>query len=505
LRCCVLSLSVVLAGMGFSALPARADASSAILQPGSVTFTSTSDTCANPDCAVDGDAATECTFTHDPNVAGDVNAALTIALKEPSVITAVLVTNGAEQPMRWVSEIEVGGDGVHFRPLLGRYVNLPMFEPKEEIPISVAPAVARYVRVTFGGVRKGGIGEVALLGRPNRPERHLLFWAGGIQRDYLDKLDYLDKELGVTDIWMDHVDSAFPQTVTNGGFRAWTDSGVLKHLEARDIRYWLCEHEAFTSMVNSPQGLRDDLRWETTMRQMRAVYAEARDNGFRGLVFDAEDYTGVAQSALEQYKDVADHVDAWCFADEFGYAGAYYQRGLRVGGVIKEVWPEAVLIQLYEARMYAGVPGCRDGNYWWLKAIHDAGIEIWVATEKTYGAGRGEIDIPETPRHLKNWFVKMPVFVPKVHEAFPFAARVLPGFHPWNARTKAPNYLPRYLDEQLTVAETVVQGYWIYNEGNPSAGDPRDVLDPETCARHGVKPEEYIEVFQRHPAGQRRP
>ena len=195
-------------------------------------------------------------------------------------------------------------------------------------------------------------------------------------------------------------------------------------------RYWLAEHEAFAFLVSRPEDLRDDRRRETTFRQARTLYARAKELGFRGLVFDAEDYDGVTEEAKQRYAESADYVDAWCFSDEFGPGGMYYLRGRQLGQVLAEVW-HAPLMQVYEARMYAGKPGCRDGNYWWLRGIHDAGIEVWIATEKTYGAGQGEIET-DAPAWLRSWFVQMPEFMAKVYDAYPFAARVLPGFHPWN-------------------------------------------------------------------------
>jgi hypothetical protein len=452
----------------------------------------------HPEAVVDGDPATECTLTRNPGLAGDIDVRFVIDLGAPCVIQSLHVANGQSKPFRWVKEIEVGSDGKHYRKLLGRSINLPMWRRGDSMEIAVPPAVGRYVAVSFGGVREGAVSEIEVLGRPNKPERHLLCWSGSIQNDYLDKLDYLEKELGATDLWLDSVETAFPQTVTNGGFQTWIDSGAFDRFKERGLRYWLCEHEAFCFMVNRPEDLHDDLRWQTTLRETRRVYAKARELGFRGVVWDAEDYDGVAAEAKERYKDKADHVAAWTFTDEFGYSGAYYQRGRQVGKAMREVWPDGVLLQLYEARMYDGIPGCRDGNYWWLKGIHEEGVEIWIATEKTYGAGKGEMHTPENLPHLTRWFVRLPKFVPAVFEEYPFAARVLPGFHPWNSRTKAPNYLPKYLDEQLTLAEGLVQGYWIYCEGNPGAGDPRDVLDREVCAKYGVEPEEYLEVFQKH-------
>lgn len=449
----------------------------------------------NPEYALDGNPDTELRFAW-PN--GGVN--LVIDLGGPTLVEGCVVTNGHEERLVWLQEVSIGPDPEHLRPLLGRAINLAMWRPADTTRVELPPAVGRYVKVGLGAASSshGAISEVRLLGRPNRPERHLMCWSSDLQRDFLDKLDYLDRDLGVTDLWLDYIESAFPQTNHNSGFAVWEESGALEQFRQRGIRYWLAEHEAFAQQVNQPADLHNDRAWQTTLRQMRVIYAEAKRLGFRGIVYDAEDYGGVTAETTARYQDVADHVDAWCFADEFGFPGQYYQRGLQVGRVIHEVFG-GPLLQVYEARMYAGKPDCRAGNYWWLRGIHDAGVEIWIATEKTYGAGEGELDAPEVLPHLSRWFVRLPEFIPKVQEAFPFATRILPGFHPWNARTRRPNYLPRYLDQQLSQAADCAPGYWIYTEGTAHAGDPRDVLDPAVCEQLGVTAEQYLDVFRKHP------
>lgn len=448
----------------------------------------------HPEYALDGDPSTELRFAW-PN--GGVQ--LLLDLGGPTVLEGIRVTNGHSERLVWLIEVSVGPNPEHLRPLLGRTVNLGMWRPAEVTEVPLPSAVGRYAEVRLGAASSshGAVSEVQLRGRPNRPERHLMCWASDVQADLLGKLDYLDQDLGVTDLWLDYVETAFPQTNHNSGFAPWVESGALRLFRRRGISYWLAEHEAFTQQVNAPADLHNDQAWETTLRQMRRLYARARALGFRGLVYDAEDYSGVTAEATARYQDVADHVDAWCFADEFGYAGQYYQRGLQVGRVIREVWG-GPLLQVYEARLYAGKPDCRAGNYWWLRGIHDAGVEVWIATEKTYGAGEGEIGGPDLPDHLNHWFVRLPQFIPKVQQAYPFAARILPGFHPWNTRTRRPHYLPRYLDEQLALAADCAPGYWIYTEGTSRGGDPREVLDAEACRELGVAAEEYLEVFRRH-------
>ncbi len=454
---------------------------------------------------LDGDSQTSFTFQW-----GNGGASVLIDLGRPCVLESAVVTNGLSNPLVWLDEISVGPDKEHMRKLLGRPINLAERRPGTRPPaatteIPLPSSVARYVRVSFrGGGAQGEIAEVALFGRKNFPERHLMFWWGDLQQDVLDKMDYLDQELGVTDLWLDYVASAFPQSSHNSGFDMWVESGALDEFRNRGIRYWLGEHEAFCQMVSCPEDLKDDRKWETLFRQMRHIYTQARNLGFRGLVLDAEDYNGVSQAAWDKYIDGADHVNAWCFADQFGYAGLYYQRGLQYGRALERVW-DCPVIQVYEARMYAGKDDCQAGNYWWLKGIHDAGIEIWIATGKTYGAGENEISREHVSLdHLRRWFVWLPEFIGTVYQAYPFAARVLPGFHPWNTRLQAPNYLPKYLDEQLNMAGNCAQGYWIYTEGVREGADPREVLKPEILQRYEITAEDYLDIFRAHPTSRNR-
>lgn len=97
------------------------------------------------------------------------------------------------------------------------------------------------------------------------------------------------------------------------------------------------------------------------------------------------------------------------------------------------------------------------------------------------------------------WFVDTAQYVARAHDAFPFAARILPGFHPWNVNTRKPNYLPRYLDEQLSRARDLAHGCWLYTEGLGRGADPRLTLDAKVLRRYAIDPQEYIDVLRRHP------
>jgi len=448
-------------------------------------------TCSNPEYIMDNNPDSMFTLN-----GGNASALITIDLGQGSVVESLEVVNGKTTPMFQLASLAVGPDPDHLREVLGRGINLPIWRGGDTETINLEPAVGRFICLGFHCGREGAISEVRILGSVNRPERHLLCWASGnLKRDYLEKLDYFQNELKVTDLWLDFVQTAFFQSNTNSGFTLWKESGIFEKFKKRGIRYWLGEHEFMGSLVNSPEDLQDDLRWKTTVRQIKQVYTQARALGFRGLVFDCEDYNGVPPAVKEKYANVASHVDVWTFVEHFGYDGLYYQRGLQIGKAIRSVW-NPVIISLYEARMYAEIPGCRDGHYWFLKGIHDADLEIWIATEKTYGAGNREMTDPESLDHLTYWFVNLSEFVPQVREAFPFATRVIPGFHPWNTRTGKANYLPKYLAEQLRISENTVHGFLIYNEGNIRGGDPCDVLDEEFLQKYNVTAQDYIDVLK---------
>ncbi len=457
----------------------------------------------NPEYATDGKPTTEFTFNW-----GNGGAKLLFDLGQPTVVERVDITIGPGAAPFYVDEISVGPDTANMRDLFSRPINL-FRGSGQKTAVGVPPSVGRYLRVGLRAGDKVGVGEIEVFGKRHRPERHLCHWWGGdVKSDFVDAMDYIDRDLGATDIWIDKLATAFPSTRPNLGFGVLEKAGVFKELKKRGINYWLMEDEGFGALVNSPADLRDDLKWETTLRRAREIYSQAKKLGFRGLVMDAEDYIIPSDPAIvEKYLKVADHIDCWVFNDEFGYAGYYYQRGLQYGKVIKEVWGCPVF-QFYEAVMYAGIPGCTDGNYWWMKGIHDAGLEIWQGTEKSYGRGNKELYDPAVayPEWTTYSFIDLPAFINKVHKVYPFADRVLPGFHPWIAGFGGgvPLYLPKYLDEQLSIVENAAFGCWIYHGSTARGGDPRLVLNKEFLAKHKLSAQDYVDVFRKHPTSRLR-
>jgi hypothetical protein len=429
-------------------------------------------------------------------------ARLMLDLGKSSEVYALRITTPPGNHQTFLTEVSIGSNPTTTRRLLGRSTNLPSWKEGGTVDVTLpADTVGRYLALDFtAGYTDGAVSKVELIGRKNIPERHLLYWAGDLDRDYRGKMDYLANDLGITDIWLDFIETAFPQTNNNASIDTLVESGVLTEFKKRGIRYWLGEHEFFCSLVNSPEQLRDEVRWMTTIRNARAVYSKAKAAGFHGLKMDAEDYDEVPADVKEKYKGDTDHVTGWSFKEEFGYTGLYYRRGLEYGRMLKEVW-DCPVIQLYEARIYADKNDSRAGNYWWLKGMHDAGVsDISIAVEKSYGAGNNEIaKDPTCGEHLYRWFIRLPELCDAVQKAYPFARRVIPFFHPWNTRTGAPMYLPKYLQEQLVDATNITTAFGLYLEGNTSGGDPRDVLKADKLAPYGITADDYLDVLKQSP------
>jgi len=458
--------------------------------------------CDKPQNMVDGDPKTAMGFSW-----ANGGMSCLLDLGDGYVVEKVKITNGsAGKTIFFVDEIGISGflpanSGIEGktqtrpRKLLNRIINLNHGVKKQgvtEIPLP-AGSVGRYLTLNFrAGGNIGEISEIEVYGYKNKPERHLCWWSTD-PYDMVANAQYLT-DIGVTDIWIDYVETAFPQTNNNIGFNDLVASNALKELKKRDIRYWLGEHEAFTTMVTSVDDLRNDAMWETTLREMKKVYSKAKELGFNGIVMDAENYSGLYEKYI--VPEFTDHFTSWSFKEEWGYGGEYYHRGLQVGKVIKETMGSKY-IQLYEARLYADKNDCRQGNYWWLKGINDAGVDIWIATEKSYGAGNREIQYKDLPEHLFYWFIETPDLVEQVMTQYPFAKRVIPGYHPWNTRVKVPCYLPKYFKEQIDNTKVLTESFWMYNEGNPKNGDPRLTLDRDFCKKYGITPEDYFDVLNK--------
>ena len=451
----------------------------------------------NTKAMTDGDPSTGVHFT-----TGNFGLKVVLDLGSGYEIDHVTFINGKEG-VNWLRDLQISafppkGFGIEgsreqenmIKPL-GRPINLNHNgDAKTEITLPKG-IVGRYIYFyVAGGDENAFLNEIEVYGKYNKPERHLLYWYNDFEQ-LKNEIPYL-QEIGITDIYIDNIETGFPQTNSNLNFDDLEKTGVLKALKDAGIRYWIDEHGCFCTLVNSLESLRDDISWRTTIREMEEVYSKAKKLGFTGIMFDAENYMG----PLNIRPEFTDHFTPWSFEEEWGYGGAYYQRGLQVGKVMSEtIGPN--FINLYEARIYADRNDCRQGHYWFLKGMYDAGVtNIRIATEQTYGAGKGELKSSDSADFLTSWFRHPDETVEKIWEAYPFISGVIPGFHPWNCRLKKGMYLPEYLKEQIEEAQVNAPAFWLYNEGNPYAGNPTKTLDQSWCQEMGVTGEDYIKVLK---------
>ncbi|MFM7159498.1 MAG: discoidin domain-containing protein [Planctomycetaceae bacterium] len=217
----------------------------------------------NPEAVLDGDPATEFTF-----VWGNGGAEIVLDLGGPSVVESLDITSGPTGGPFYLSGVSVGPTPETLsRDLLHRGVNLVVV-PGKPTTIRCVPAVTRYLRLLFSGGGKVGVGEIAVHGRPHRPERHLChWWSGDVKTDFLDAMDYLDRDLQATDVWIDKIASVFPGTRPNYGFEVLDQGGAFRELRKRGINYWLIDEEGFGGLVNGPDDLRDDAKLQAVLRR----------------------------------------------------------------------------------------------------------------------------------------------------------------------------------------------------------------------------------------------
>lgn len=115
--------------------------------------------------------------------------------------------------------------------------------------------------------------------------------------------------------------------------------------------------------------------WEHVVANITAVYSEVRAMGFEGLVYDNEGYySGTCN-------DPTPVSCLWHQRSAFNVngSGSYYARGKQVGEAISKAWPGARVVMAYGFPY----PGLVD----WVRGHIDAGLNVQVGIEHTYGAG----------------------------------------------------------------------------------------------------------------------
>jgi hypothetical protein len=306
-------------------------------------------------------------------------------------------------------------------------------------------------------------------------------------------------EIGITDVWIYPLKGAFPQDQLPESQRTVADmeqAGTLDAYRKHSVRYWWFErpvpdyaYETRKSAEAPARNIWDstpetEAFWASVCEKVAAIYPTARAAGFEGIVFDGEAYYSFKGDESGREKP-------WVWgghADQYGKEGNYYRRGLQVGRAIQAVWPKAKVIFVYAF----GYPGER----WWYQGFHDAGIEVFLGPEHTYGAG------PEEPgeQWYQSWWKgkKTKATCDDKRIVFPFIhddQHIIAGLFPINFGTKKANYRATYFREQAAgAAQDDPAGpipIWIWPEGpfTPQSWTDIEYAESDTA-------NDYLQVLQ---------
>jgi hypothetical protein len=211
------------------------------------------------------------------------------------------------------------------------------------------------------------------------------------------------RSVGVTEVWVPYLAGAWPvdccgshayaKEGLHGGLislRQVREERLVQTYGGAGIRTWFFERPVpdfewtgtagtiGKAMWNASAEI--DEGWAALAANISRVYPEVKALGFAGLVFDNEGYySGVC-------KDPGPVSCLWHQSSAFDRTvggklvrGAYYRRGKQIGAAIKAAWPEVKVIMAY------GFP--YPGLQQWVQGHVDAGVDVQVGTEHTYGSG----------------------------------------------------------------------------------------------------------------------
>lgn len=338
--------------------------------------------------------------------------------------------------------------------------------------------------------------EIAPIDSPNRIQIHL--FGGDVSPRA--PLAFWYHEIGITDVWLYSLKGVFPQDQRPSDQRSLSElahDGVLVGYSANQIRYWWFErpvpdylyysYRAQHPSVDDSDNIWSsrssaDGEWDVVCRRIGALYGSLRDAGFAGIVYDNEGYYSYKESERPW---------VWGGHDgELGPDGNYYKRGLEVGAAISAVWPRARAIMVYSF----GYPG----EYWWYKGLHDAGVDIYLGIEHSYGAG------PAKPgdHWYQHWWSRgeLTGVVKEKCALFNFVPddrHIISGLFPIDFGRAEPNYDLTYFREQLRQASTLTGSgpfaVWIWPQGPFTPGSWKEVRYPE-----GVSREDYWRLMREY-------
>jgi hypothetical protein len=273
------------------------------------------------------------------------------------------------------------------------------------------------------------------------------------------------RDIGITDVWLYPFRGAFPQDQRPEDQRTPEQARELLAGYGRegiscwwmerpvpDVLYQAAKADGRHLWDGSPET---DALWDGVCEGIAAIYPAVRDAGFRGLVYDNEAYYSYQGEGTPW---------VWGGHDaEVGEGGHYYRRGLQVGRAIHDAWPEAIAVMAYAF----GYPGER----WWYQGVLDAGVDVRLGPEHTYGAGPPG-DLGDAwyqswwqGRHLKETCDWKRTQFPLVSDN----TQMVAGLFPIDFGARKPNYRARYFREQLEEAATADPAgpipVWVWPQG----------------------------------------
>lgn len=311
------------------------------------------------------------------------------------------------------------------------------------------------------------------------------------------------RTIGITDVWLFPCAGAFPQDQkpeTQQSPKEFESNRVIAAYADEGIRCWWMERPVpdvlYQSAKSETRNLWDDSPeteslWETVCRKAESEYAEVRRVGFEGIVFDNEAYYSFAGDESGKQKP-------WLWKgheQQLGMEGNYYRRGKQVGEHINRAWPGARVVMVY-AFGY-------EGEMWWYRGFQDAGCEVFLGAEHTYGAGPGDFGT----EYFQRWWngKKTKETCDWKRTQFPFIPdnrHVMAGLFPIDFNARKANYRARDFREQLrSAASDDPEGpipVWIWPQGPFTPQSWGDVAYAD-----GESAEDYLSGLKAYSAGAR--
>ena len=307
------------------------------------------------------------------------------------------------------------------------------------------------------------------------------------------------RDIGITDLWLYPFQGAFPQDQRPETQQTPEQvAGLLAAYRKHGLRYWWMERPVPDVLYQTAKGegrqlwdgsAETDQQWQAVCRRIGEICPRVKAAGFRGIVYDNESY-------YSYQGDEKGDQRPWLWgghASECGPQGHYYQRGLQVGRAIRAAWPEARVVMVY-AFGY-------EGERWWYQGFHDAGVDLYLGPEHTYGSGPPDLG----PAWYQSWWQgrHLKATCDWKRTQFPFVAdntHIVAGLFPIEFTAKQPNYRARHFWEQLQEAATAdPRGpipVWIWPQGpfTPESWQQVQYSAPDTA-------ESYLQALREFSQG----